>query len=675
MKIFLKLLILLLIIAVGPLATVGYYAYRKTGDLGSKLGSRMSTILKREARRDLLQLVNDTSNTIRAEGQLLELALRLQAKEAETRGMGRPEAMIPVYEALQDGYSNMVVRHYTALESGGLSMYPGNGAARAAFPDRSDPRKSSWYVEAKKHRRLVWNPPALDPERGTFLTTISMPVFGPDGSVAGVTGMDVSILKDLHLDSIPDNLRAETKLFLTYLDISTEMKDLALRIIGRKDQPEAGEDREAGGRVRAASLDPEREQWLESGDSQKYGRMIQEIIDRRSGVIQMPYKGRNSFWAFGLVGEANVALIIITPQEAIVSRAVEAREFISGQMADYVRYIAIFVLCMASMVVVVAYAASRSVSSPLQSLARATKEIATGNLEVELPRITSRDEISHLAECVASMKNDLKVYIKDLTETTAAKERIESELNIATDIQMSFLPKLFPPFPERSEFDLYATIDPAKEVGGDLYDFFLTDEDHLFFCIGDVSGKGVPAALFMSVTKTLTGAQKGLLDPARILERVNGDLCEKNDAMLFVTMFCGVLDIRTGELLYSNAGHNPPVLLRADGRAEWMTLPEGIVLGVMPEAVFTTSKIQLLPEDLLITYTDGVTEAFDPNQELYSEERLMRVISTCKAKSPSEAIQCIMDSVEAFAAGYPQSDDITMLALKYKSGKDGGDDA
>ncbi len=149
-------------------------------------------------------------------------------------------------------------------------------------------------------------------------------------------------------------------------------------------------------------------------------------------------------------------------------------------------------------------------------------------------------------------------------------------MSVAYNIQMSFLPRLFPAFPERDEFDLYAAIKPAKEIGGDLYDFFLIDDDHLFFCIGDVSGKGVPAALFMSVTKTLIGAQKGLLDPAQILQKVNSDLCERNEAMLFVTMFCGILNIPTGELLFSNAGHNPPLLLRRDGRAETLTLPEGL---------------------------------------------------------------------------------------------------
>ncbi len=318
------------------------------------------------------------------------------------------------------------------------------------------------------------------------------------------------------------------------------------------------------------------------------------------------------------------------------------------------------------------------ISRPLIGLAASVGEFVRCNfvlsqeMDSDLREINeaSRDEVASLAGAFLGMIHALQKYIVDLRDTTAVKERMESELNVAYNIQMSFLPKLFPAFPERDEFDLYATIAPAKEVGGDLYDFFLIDEDHLFFCIGDVSGKGVPAALFMAVTKTIIGAQKGLLDPSRILHKVNSDLCESNESLLFVTMFCGMLDFRTGELLFSNAGHNPPLLLRRSGGAAWLTLPKGMVLGVMPDAVFKTSSIQLLPEDMLITYTDGVTEAFNADQDLYSEERLIGEVSSCAGKTPAQAIQCILASVESFAAGFPQSDDITLLGLEYRGPKD-----
>ena len=190
-------------------------------------------------------------------------------------------------------------------------------------------------------------------------------------------------------------------------------------------------------------------------------------------------------------------------------------------------------------------------------MARATEEIATGNLDIELPALRSKDEVGRLADSFSHMKNSLKQYIKELTETTAAKERIESELKVAHDIQMSLLPKLFP---ERKEFDIYATLEPAREVGGDLYDFSLLEEDRLFFLVGDVSGKGVPAALFMAVAKTLLNRlAERCTDPSLVLTQVNKELCRENESSMFVTLFCGLLDFKTGDLLFSNAGHNPPL--------------------------------------------------------------------------------------------------------------------
>ncbi|MCI5159035.1 MAG: HAMP domain-containing protein, partial [Candidatus Electrothrix sp. AUS1_2] len=239
---------------------------------------------------------------------------------------------------------------------------------------------------------------------------------------------------------------------------------------------------------------------------------------------------------------------------------------------------------------------------PISWLAAFTKELASTDFylpeekQEELKYIAEQynDEVGQLAEAFREMQLKLSQYIDNLQRATAAKERIESELRIARDIQMSFLKKRFPPFPDRHEFDLYAIIAPAKEVGGDLYDFCLLDEDHLFFYIGDVAGKGVPAALFMAVTMTLMNDTAktdytSAVNPAEILKKVNISLSSKNESLLFVTLACFILNLKTGMLIYSNAGHNPPVLLRRDGTTEWMELPKGIVLGIMPEADFTTT--------------------------------------------------------------------------------------
>jgi len=228
---------------------------------------------------------------------------------------------------------------------------------------------------------------------------------------------------------------------------------------------------------------------------------------------------------------------------------------------------------------------SRGVTRPISSLARQTHEIARGNLDVPLPPIRTHDEVEELSRSFENMRVALKEYIANLADTTAAKERIESELKIARNIQRSFLPKHFPPFPDKTGFDLFADLQPAKQVGGDLYDFFLLDQHRLFFSIGDVSDKGVPAALLMAVTKTLMkGVAEQDLSPSEVLGKVNTELALDNETMMFVTLFCGILDFRTGELVYSNAGHLPPLWIRNHCEVSWLELPKGMVLGAMEDS-------------------------------------------------------------------------------------------
>ena len=310
---------------------------------------------------------------------------------------------------------------------------------------------------------------------------------------------------------------------------------------------------------------------------------------------------------------------------------------------------------------------SGKMTRPISTLADKTLEIAKGNLDVELPVSKSNDEIADLTTSFENMRSALKEYIIDLKETTAIKERIESELRIAHTIQMSFLPKHFPPFPEKQEFDIYATLIPAKEVGGDLYDFFLLDDRHLFFSIGDVSGKGVPAALFMAVSKTLMkGIASENIPPSSILERTNQELCVDNDTMMFCTVFCGILNFMTGELAYANAGHNPPLIIESSGsKPRWLNVTPEIMLGVMEDAVYSTQVTIMKPGDSLILYTDGVTEAMDHENKLYSNDRLIRTLQTEKSDCAQEIVENILLSVREFVGTVAQSDDITVLSLTF----------
>lgn len=247
------------------------------------------------------------------------------------------------------------------------------------------------------------------------------------------------------------------------------------------------------------------------------------------------------------------------------------------------------------------------------------------------------------------------------------KERIESELQVARNIQLSLVPRTFPAFPDVKEFEIYAVLEPAKEVGGDLYDFFFIDDNHFLVVIGDVSGKGMPAALFMSATRSVFKAQADKEEnPAETLYKVNNELCRGNDTCMFVTLFCGILNIRTGEVIYSNAGHNPPYIYRHDGTVEEVKKIPGIALGTMEDMPYTNGRFVLAPGDVLVTYTDGVSEAMNPLDAMFTEQRLQQSIQNGKSWQAERIIKKLMADVQEFAATAEQSDDITILALTYR---------
>ena len=335
---------------------------------------------------------------------------------------------------------------------------------------------------------------------------------------------------------------------------------------------------------------------------------------------------------------------------------------------------AIFILS-----IVVAYVLVNRISRPLNQLADYTHSLASHDFaaglvipaEIEALPHKSKDEIGKLAESFINMERTLQRYLKDLEETTATKERIESELKIAHDIQMSMVPKTFPPFPDRTEVDIYATLVPAREVGGDFYDFFFIDDHRLCFAIGDVSGKGVPASLFMALTKTMFRATGGRQNATAetIISRLNGEICRDNESCMFVTVFCGVLDVRSGQVEYSNAGHNLPYVL-SHGVVTAVPKTGGMALGVTESVDFHAGRLLLKPGDRLVLYTDGVTEAMDKDDQLFSESRMEETLQGVNGQSSEEVIKRVVKDVHHFSAGAPQSDDITLLVLGYTGPKE-----
>jgi sigma-B regulation protein RsbU (phosphoserine phosphatase) len=511
-----------------------------------------------------------------------------------------------------------------------------------------------WYQIPKELRQPCWSEPYYDEGGGNILmATYSVPFYKRVGGKRQFTGIVTADISLAGLQEVVSSIKVLQTGYGFLISkngtiVTHPLKELVVHetLFG----------------VAEARQDPQ---------LREIGR---KMIRGESGFI--PFTSivtENRCWMYYTPIPSNGwSLAVLFPQDELTADIVRLNRIV----------VILGVLGLSLLSIAVAFIA-RSITNPLRAMARVTKKIATGDLDIELPAVKSGDEVGKLSEAFQYMKGSLKEYIQQLTETTASKERIESELKIAHDIQMSILPKIFPPFPDRKEFDIYAVIEPAREVGGDFYDFFFIDDEHFCFVIGDVSGKGVPASLFMAVTKTLIkGKAVWDADPGRVLTKVNKDLNQGNEACMFVTIFLGILNTKTGEMLYANGGHNPPLILRqrqarapevreegvkrSSGDVEFLAVPKGLVVGVMEDSTYRTDRVTFEPGDSIFIYTDGVTEAMNERGELFSEGRLKRQLLELRGKSVQEVIVGTMGGIASFSHGVSQADDITMMMVQFK---------
>ena len=314
----------------------------------------------------------------------------------------------------------------------------------------------------------------------------------------------------------------------------------------------------------------------------------------------------------------------------------------------------------------------RKIVRPINKMAKAARTYSenkyTGNERYFKDlKIHTKDEIENLAVTLEDMESDLAEYVDNMKRITAQEERINTELSLAAKIQESMLPREFPAFPERNEFDVYAEMKAAREVGGDFYDFFLVDDDHLALVVGDVSGKGMPAALFMTASKIMLKmkAQEGV-SPAEVLEDINERICANNIEEVFVTVWVGVLEISTGRMLCANAGHEYPAIKKADGLFELYKDKHGFVIGGMEGVGYKEYVLQMSPGDKIFVYTDGVPEATAEGGEMFGMERMVATLNSCAEGSPVDILRRVRSDVDAFVGDAEQFDDMTMMCLEYK---------
>ncbi|MBQ7549753.1 MAG: SpoIIE family protein phosphatase [Clostridia bacterium] len=343
----------------------------------------------------------------------------------------------------------------------------------------------------------------------------------------------------------------------------------------------------------------------------------------------------------------------------------DARSKMTGEFKSLLIKAILSFIVITLIIVVIEYYVSRTISKPIIKLTDTVKNTGEGDFDNKSD-IDTRDEIGDLARGFNKMQDNLKLYTENLKAVTAEKERIGAELNVATQIQADMLPRIFPPFPERNEIDIFASMSPAKEVGGDFYDFFLIDENRLALVIADVSGKGVPAALFMVISKTLikNRAMQGGT-PAQILADVNNQLCEGNDAEMFVTCWLGIFDFSTGKLTASNAGHEFPAVCGPDRKFELLKDKHGIVLAAMEGVRYRDYEIQLEPGGSIFVYTDGVPEATNSGCELFGTDRMLESLNRRADQKPEIFIKEVGSDVTGFTGEAPQFDDVTMVGMTW----------
>ena len=537
---------------------------------------------------------------------------------------------------------------------------PDGGALRFSgkFLESYDPREMNWYKLAAEAGKVIFTDLYVD-TNGNRCITCAAPFYDAHG-LAGVVGIDCNA-EEIYRQTrktVPGGVTSANFILNRDGEIlfsSNKEGDLAVR----GDHQDLRKCEETSLAFEAAAMTS--------------GKSDVQLVSVDGQEVYLAYAPMESLgWSFGqTIGKAEVNYPAQYARDSLREQMQEFADDLQGVFLQVAAGGAVLLLILLGLVLLLSAKASDHFVRPILSLTEGVKEIAQGNLDKKL-EIETGDEIELLANSVNAMTVDLKAYMENLSRATAEKERITTELSVAQKIQAGMLPSVAPDFSGHTSFELDAAMTPAKEVGGDFYDFYMLDENRLAVTVADVSGKGVPAALFMVVAKTVLQnfamAAKSRGDFAEVMAHANDRLCEGNEQMMFVTVFFGVLDFRTGEFVYVNAGHNPPLVVRGGQEPSYL-MPEGKPdkpLGVMEGRAYRQCSLTLAAGDMIFLYTDGVTEAINETEELYGEERLKEELSRIDRNAPvSETLVNLRGSIKSFAGNAEQADDITMLGLRY----------
>ncbi|MDO4865220.1 MAG: SpoIIE family protein phosphatase [Clostridia bacterium] len=523
-------------------------------------------------------------------------------------------------------------------------------------PISYDPRTRPWYQLAVEKGELAFTDVEIDAFTGDIGVVCAMPIY-VDGELAAVVG------SDLFLTSMQEGVQ------------SSDSYGSYVCIINQNGHVVFSPRTEGEFRVVPASEAED----LRQSDNEALAAVVSDALREKTDLRTVDLSDGAAYVVGAPIGTMGWTLISVCSVEAANQTSVALRDSYdqiqAASTATYrektarSRQASIILLVVITLVMLGgALALGKRIVRPLNTITKRISELSEGNLEFKMEdAYRTGDEIEELAESFASISHKTVLYMDRVRKVTAEKERIGAELSLATDIQAAMLPHIVPAFPDRTDFDIIGSMDPAKEVGGDFYDYFLIDDDHLCMVIADVSGKGVPAALFMMASKIILQSVAMLgRSPAEILAKTNEAICSNNEAQMFVTVWLGILELSTGKLTAANAGHEYPVFKRPDGSFELFKDKHGFVIGGLEGARYREYEVQMEPGSKLFVYTDGVPEATNAAKELFGTQRMLDALNAAPDITPQQVLKNVRQAVDGFVRDAEQFDDLTMLCMEYK---------
>ena len=553
-------------------------------------------------------------------------------------------------EKISGCYIGLADGTHLGIDSNTKNKYDENGNL-IPFPVRQRP----WYQGAVEKGGLYFTGLEKDAFTGEPGITCSMPIMA-DGKLIGVAGIDI-LLENMN-DFIKASADSEGIVFIVndqgQVILATEGNELF--------NPEAGDQT----------------QDLRKSDNKDLAAFINQSLKQTTDLALIEINHKKYYMVGSPVPTIGWSVVSAVDQQVtgqMEKQLLDDYARINDQATSQFRQgtdktiktgllVLLFIILLSTFAALVA---AHRIVKPIEDITRDINDCGkTGQLFVMKEAYRTNDEIEILAESFDDLSKKTKKYIEDITEITKEKERVSTELQMANRIQTSMLPGVFPPYPDRKEFDIFASMDPAREVGGDFYDFFLIDDDHLCMVMADVSGKGVPAALFMMISKVILQSCAMLGRGAgEILVKTNEAICSSNQVDMFVTVWLGILEISSGKITAANAGHEYPALMK-DGRFSLLKDKHGLVIGGMDGVNYKEYEISLEPGDKLFLYTDGIPEASDQDKKMFGTDRMVDALNRAATASPREILAQVSQSVEDFIKGAEQFDDMTMLCIEYK---------